>query len=623
MPGEERGELEARVAAMISALAHRGPDGRGEYVHGGTGVALGHARLSILDLSDAGRQPMTSPDGQLVVTFNGEVYNFRELRRELDGWGSFRSGTDTEVVLAAYARWGVAALQRLNGMFALAILDLRRGKLVLARDRLGIKPLFLIRNASGVAFASEIVALGRSGLDRGTVDPSALHEFVYFGATLGRRTLFSEVRKVPPGVVVEIDLASRIATETRYWTPPSPESRPRRSFDEVVPEVREILNSAVKRQLVSDVPVGVFLSGGVDSTALVAWASQAYSGRLRTFSAGFDYVGDAAELPAARAVADRFGTEHHEIQIRGSDIGRRVEHLVAATDAPFGDAANLPLHQLSEALGGATKVILQGDGGDEIFGGYRRYQSLSSSVSRVLSAAGRAILGPTEALPSPRLHALRRYCRALGTPEAALRSALLLTVEEVEDEPVAILGGDFRRQAAGTDAFARYREIDAQIDATDAAERMLRTDLEVLLPDVFLEKVDRATMAASIEVRVPFLDNEVVDYVLPLPRAYKVTAGEKKRLLRAALRGVVPDAVLDAPKAGFGVPVEAWMRGPMREWWNERVFGGRAMRDGLLDGDRLRTLQAEHVAGRRARGALLWKAAQLAIWWETTSVRIR
>jgi asparagine synthase (glutamine-hydrolysing) len=610
--------LAAAVNRMVAALHHRGPDSAGTFTDHANACALGHARLSIIDLSEAGQQPMLGPQGRMAIVFNGEVYNFRELRMELAAGGrQFVSRTDTEVVLAAYERWGIDAFLRLNGMFAFALLDRVRGCLVLARDRLGIKPLYVARAGRRFVFASEIKAIVNSGLVDTAPDLSHLHEFLHFGNTLGEASMYRDITRLPPAHWIKIDLASGAVSEPeRYWAPPSPQSSPPSATEEAIATgtTRTLLEAAVKRQLVSDVPVGVFLSGGIDSTAIVALAARHYHGQLRTYSVGFDYIGDGQELPKARWVAKRFGTEHHELHVGANDREDIIERTSAAHDQPFADPANLPLYQLCQALGGETKVILQGDGGDEIFGGYRRYEYLrAAALTRPMAAAACMALSPAQSLYGRRLFGAHRFFHSLARSDEAARMGGLLSVEGPLNPPTRILNAELRATVLNQDPLARYREVIATLPATDELQRMLLTDLQILLPDIFLEKVDRSTMAMSIEVRVPFLDFDLVDYVTALPSSYKVGIGRRKKLLRSALQGIVPDRILNGRKTGFGVPISAWLAGPLRSYAEDRILAHSGP-VGWFDASAVRALFDEHTAGRRDNAQLLWKALQCALW---------
>jgi asparagine synthase (glutamine-hydrolysing) len=613
-PADELGLL---VARMNAAQRHRGPDAHGVARVEACRTTLGHARLKILDLTEAGAQPMRTADSSVCITFNGEVYNFRELRAELEQSGySFRGRSDTEVVLYAYHHWGTASFARLNGMFAIAIADSRNRKVFLVRDRLGIKPLHYARLSDGLIFASEIKALVASGLIAPQVRLDGLPEFMYFGNTLGARTLYAGVERLAPGSFLTFDNSSAGTEVATYWSPLNVAAQ-RESFADATERVRALLDKAVERQLIADVPVGVFLSGGVDSSAIVALATRHYGDRLRTYSVGFDYASATSELPRARETAIRLGTDHHELHVGAADLVSVVEAVSASHDAPFADAADIPLYQLCRALNGDTRVVLQGDGGDELFAGYRRYEYLDErAIVPALMRRFGPLLLPLLSRLGARYQGPRRFWRALTTADRAKAMALLLTVEETGHSPLRALARGVVPQLAGVNPFARYADVYSKLRASDEVDAMLKTDLQILLPDIFLQKVDRSTMATSTEVRVPFLDNDLVDYVVGLPSSYKAVFGERKKVLRAALRGIVPDQVLDGRKIGFSVPVSAWLRGPLLGYLRERLNDASVARAGLLDRAELDKTLADHVAMRRDNGQILWKSLQLALWCE-------
>lgn len=621
--GSERADvLERVIGSMNDAVRHRGPDDAGIWIEAQGRAAFGHARLSILDLTPLGHQPMATPDGMVWMTYNGEVYNYSALRAELEALGHvFRSRTDSEVVLGAFRQWGSDAFRRFNGMFAAAFADMRTNRVFVVRDRLGIKPLHYWNSDGTLIFCSEIKGILASGRVTGEEDLGRLHEFLYYGNTLGADTFYAGIRRLEPGSYLEFDLETRACRTHRYWSPnevagiDDPEGQ-------AVDRVRELLDAAVRRQLASDVPVGVFLSGGIDSSSIVALASRHYGGRLRTYTVGFDYVADTDELPAARALAARFGTEHHELHVGGTDLLGTLRRLVEAHDMPFSDAANVPLLQLCEALGGETKVILQGDGGDEVFGGYRRYEVLDLARLFQISAPIGLLLNGLTPRGSGQA-ARRRLLNAVRRADPAMRMALLLTVEDETEPPTRILSREMQQAAALCDPFRRYREIAARLPTCDPVQSMLLTDLQIILPDIFLEKVDRSTMAMSTEIRVPFLDNDLVEYVAALPARYKVRWRQKKRLLRRALRGIVPDSVLDAPKAGFGVPFGDWIRGPLSATLKELAMGQDAPAGSLFDEPSLRAVIDQHERRVRDHGFLLWKCLQLSLWRDLQRSRSR
>jgi len=594
---------------MLETIRHRGPDDTGVFAH--RHVALGHARLSIIDLTCAGHQPMTDAAYQTTLVYNGEVYNFQELRAELASSGVIFNGhSDTEVVLQAYNRWGLGAFHRFAGMFALAIWDGRRKQLVLARDRFGIKPLYYSQLPNGIVFGSEIKSLLASGEIGRDISPHGLHEYMWYGNALGENTLFRAVRKLPPAsVLVRMKSGTSIF---KYWTL---EQVPRHSpgISQSAKETSRLLEEAVRQHLVSDVPLGVFLSGGIDSSAIATFAARHSARPLETFSASFDFSSSGSELPMAKRLATELRTSHHELHIKGRDLPETIEALVRCHDEPFGDAANIPLYLMSRELGGKPKVILQGDGGDEIFGGYRRHNVFSAErLWRLAAPAGRIALSFQKR--DAGLYQSRRFVDAMSQSRSAMRMALMLTQDTLADSPVSILAPRLQQEIAAADPFAQYRELAHRFKAEPPLQRMLYTDTSIVLPDTFLEKVDKSTMAFGIEVRVPFLDNALTDYVLGLPGTYKVRAGRKKYLLRRALRGIVPDYVLDAPKRGFAVPFENWLRGPLVPYMESVLFDDSTRRAGLFSENVLRERIAAHVKGRRNFGYMLWKAMHLALW---------
>jgi asparagine synthase (glutamine-hydrolysing) len=594
---------------MTHTLRHRGPDDCGVQIVGPAG--FGHTRLSILDLSAAGHQPMQTPDGRLTVVYNGETYNFTDIRRRLEAAGvRFRSRSDTEVVLQAFAHWGVESFAMLNGMFAMALWDAASQTVYLVRDRFGIKPLYYAELDSGLVFGSEIKAVLASGRVGAEMHWPALHEYLYYGNALGSHTLFDRIRRVEPGHWLTV--SRRGVTTSPYW-----------SIDHVAPvrdgverateTVRDKLRDAVRRHLISDVPVGVFLSGGIDSSAITALARDAAPSQLQTFSVGFDFNGGGGELPKAAAVARRFGTDHHELHIAGADMAAVIERLVRCHDEPFGDAANIPLYLLCEQLRGSIKVVLQGDGGDEMFAGYRRYNV--ASLEQVWRRASQAGLVLSAFAPRNRhYHRAVRFFQAMAHADPAMRTALLLTTETTDAPPTRILAAGAREQVERFDPFARYRQVVGRWQHLDPVQRLLYTDTSILLPDTFLEKVDKATMAHGIEVRVPFLDVELSSYALGLPSESKVRLGRKKWMVRRALRGIVPDTVLDGRKTGFSVPVDEWMRGPLAPYVRAVLLDRSTADTSLFDQPALERAIDQHVSGRKNNGFLLYKALNLALW---------
>lgn len=599
---------------MTGTLRHRGPDDQGTVVSGAAG--LGHTRLSIIDLTTAGRQPMQSADGRVTLVYNGEIYNFAVLREALERSGHvFQGRSDSEVVLHAYLRWGVDAFPRFNGMFALAIWDERTKTLVLARDRFGIKPLYYHRLSSGTIFGSEIKAILASNRVPRRLHDAGLHEYLYYGSTQGTNTLFEGIAKVLPGHFLTITRSD--FQSTPYWRVEDIK-QVQVEPEEATVAVRERLEKAVRGQLVSDVPVGIFLSGGVDSSAITALASKHYRDRIQTFSVGFDYDRGVNELAKARQIARRYDTEHHELHIQGYRLQHVIERLVSCHDEPFGDAANIPLYLLCSELSGNPKVILQGDGGDEIFAGYRRYNVLASHpLWRSMVPIARLMNSCTRWHSS--YYRRARFIQALCAPDAARRMALLLTTE-TETGPLHIMNGSVQQRLRETDPFAEYYKWDQLLGHLDLVQRMLYTDTRILLPNIFMEKVDKATMAHGIEVRVPMLDRVLADYAMSLPSSLKVRWGQKKWILRRALRGTVPGSILDAPKTGFGVPYSFWLRKPLTTYLRSVLFDSAVARMGIFDLHQVERCVMEHTSARRDHGFLLWKALHLALWFNTYGV---
>ena len=576
-----------RRQGVIASVRHRGPDAQGEYSDGN--LWLGHVRLSILDLSSAGNQPMATADGNLVIIYNGEVYNFKELAAELS-LTNLRSGSDTEVILRAFEKLGVDSLGKLNGMFAFAVYDKQAQKLWLVRDRLGIKPVYYRLDARGLIFGSEIKSILALMDETPVCDLSSMHEWLYYGNTLGGRTLYQGIRQLHPGHYLELDLASFTHRVQEYWSlrrQTSSSYALQSSVGEMIAETRRLFEEAVRRQLVSDVPVGVFLSGGVDSSAITAIASKYYGGRLATYSAGFDDLDGVDERPKARRIAAFFGTEHHELYIHGGGVAELVEKMVHHHDMPFSDAANIPLYLMASQISGTTKVVLQGDGGDEVFGGYRRYVTLRYRPwLHPIARWGQYLHG---VLPKSSFHhRVQRYLQAFAAKDIASTMALLLTANDPHSSPAVVFAPRVREILEQADPFARYRECQQYFADQDIGNQMSLVDLMIELPDVYLEKVDRATMAASLEVRVPFLDNDLVDYVVRIPGNKKMPWGKKKWLLKQALQGIVPHDILYGPKTGFNVPFGYWLRTSLKPLFFDHLARFNRERPDVLNAEKVR-----------------------------------
>lgn len=598
--------------AVLEALAHRGPDGVGVWT--GDKVVIGHLRLAIIDLSDRASQPMLEASPRTVLSFNGEIYNYLELRDELTEFGwKFESESDTEVILKGYLQWGSKVFRRLNGMFAIAIYDREQEKLLLARDHAGIKPLYYARDSeNALHFASEVKGLPADIRDK--IDIARISEYFYFGAIHEDGTLLAGVSKVLPGAVVCFDVASGELHQDHYWELPCVAELPTRQglkkkLRSEVSGLRSLLIEAVGRQLVSDRPVGVFLSGGVDSSAIACIAAEFHGRKLDMFTARFRSAEDDTDVRKSAELCRYLGCQHHVLEIDDRVTVRNVDAMLDSFDGPFADAAAIPLTLLSQSLPQEIKVILQGDGGDEVFGGYPRYRYLKyrEMLYRfpVLASFLRSVIRHnTRALP----RRLRRFLYAVSEPELTIALARFLTVEFPEDRysPGRVVPGIVGDGVVAFESHSRMCRVSRPGDSIDAA---LALDFDSILPDVFLEKVDRATMAASIEVRVPFLDREIVEYAAAIPATRKLSRGVPKAMLRAALDGVVPDFILNAPKRGFGVPYGNWIRGPLFNDVRQEISDCR-----IYDGVLAARMIDHHASGKEDHSFMLWKMFLFARW---------
>jgi asparagine synthase (glutamine-hydrolysing) len=600
------------LQSMTNTLGLRGPDAVGLYHD--QSIALGHRRLSILETTDAGAQPMRLNGNLPLISYNGEVYNFKELRRTLEDLGcrTWRGNSDTEVILWAYAQWGLEGLKRLEGVFALALWDPSCRRLVLMRDRLGVKPFFYGQCQYGLAFGSEIKAvLAAGGVDT-CLDDQAFSEYLWYGNTHGDRTFYHSVRALEPGhwLIVE---NGRQRLEA-WWRIEEWLDRPVEvnGVRQAADFVREALDKSVARQLVADVPVGLFLSGGVDSSSIAASAMQQSLVPLQSYAAGFDFDRGVNELPKAARVARHLGLNHHELSIRGAELESTLLALAQAHDEPFADAANIPLFLMCKQLQGSIKVVLQGDGGDELFAGYRRYLMLHNA--RYWRRIPRFLLPFARSFGSTGSRFLR-MANAFRQTDPAMCMALLLTTETLDNPPESLFSKDKQMYLTEkTDPFLAYKQSAQRFRSSDLVQKMLLTDLTVQLPSQFLTKVDRATMAAGIEARVPLLDDALVRLVVNWPSKWKVKGVEKKIVLRESQRGRLPNAILDGSKTGFGVPYEEWLRTSLFEFARGHLLDPSFLLRFQLQAANVDRMLTLHHQRKVNRGFTLWKLLQLAIW---------
>jgi asparagine synthase (glutamine-hydrolysing) len=600
------------VRRMAGTLRHRGPDDEGVWVDGPVG--LGARRLAILDLSPRGRQPMANEDGSLRLVFNGEIYNFQELRAGLAAKGhAFRSESDTETILHLYEEEGVDCVRRLRGMFAFALWDGRRERLFAARDRLGVKPFFYLDDGERFLFASGPRAILEDPEVRAEPDHAALHHYLTFGYVPGPWSAFRGIRKLPPAHYLLVRRGE--VTLRRYW---SLRYAPKRqgSEDALGEELTALLEEAVRLRLRADVPLGVLLSGGIDSSAVVALMRAATGGRIRTFSIGFDPP-EYDERAYARQVAERFETDHQDLVVE-PEATRLLPRLVWHHGEPFADSSALPSYALCEMARRSVTVALSGDGGDEAFFGYERHlaSALAARLDWMPRPARAALAWGSRLLPAGRPRSLGYRARRLAEPLAAgprRRYGCWITCFG-EEQKRRLYSADFSAAVGEADSMSILDASFEDSGAADFLESTVATDVRLYLPDDLLVKMDIASMAHSLEVRSPFLDHQVMEFAASLPPALKLRGLTPKYLLRRAMRTVLPSAIVRRRKMGFGVPIDAWFRGELGDVAGDVLLGRRARERGRFRIEEVRRLLDEHASGRGHHHALLWSLLMLELW---------
>lgn len=615
---------EQLLRQMGRMLERRGPDGEGRWIDDEHNVAFVHRRLAIVDLSPTGIQPMESPSGRYVITYNGEIYNYLDLRRSLDT--QWRGTSDTEVLLAAIDKWGVSeALSRVVGMFAFALWDRKDAKLTLGRDRLGEKPLYYGWIGSGAdrrfAFASELQALRTLPGFSNEIDREALCSLIRQGNVGGQRSIYTGTAKLAPGSTLELDVATGSVRESVYWslTELARSDRLQRfdgSFDAAADRLEVLLADAIKRQMVADVPIGAFLSGGVDSSTIAALMQAQASGPVHTFSIGFEEE-QYNEAEHAQAVAAHLGTDHTELFVTAADALALIPQLPQIYTEPFADSSQIPTYLLAKLTRQHVTVALSGDAGDELFAGYNRHRIIASmwpKLRRIPWPLRRAAaLGMLAAPPFLRdamatrggmvqgRDKFQKAALALDSKdEAHLYRNLISQWTNPENVVIGSNGGD----AATTSG----------LGDSNLVEAIMVRDMLGYLPDDILTKVDRAAMANSLETRVPMLDHRVVEFALTLPLEYKLQGSTSKRVLREVLYRHVPRALIERPKAGFGVPIDSWLRGPLREWANDLLSPQSLHSDGYLAVEPIQRKWQEHLSGKRNWQHALWNVLMFQSW---------
>jgi asparagine synthase (glutamine-hydrolysing) len=585
----------ALVRRMTAAIAHRGPDGYGHHVKGP--IALGHRRLAIIDL-ETGAQPLCNEDGSVWVVFNGEIYNFRELRRSLEGAGHvFRTNSDTEVIVHLYEEHGDDCVRHLKGMFAIAVWDERRRRLLLARDRVGIKPLYYAHADGSLVFASEIKALLEDRSLPRRFDPTAIDRFLTYYYLPGERTLFEGVRRLPPGHLMTVEHGR--STIRPYWSIDFSASRFEGRFSDAVEALRSLLDRTVSSHLMSDVPLGVLLSGGVDSSGMLAYAARRSSMPVSTFTIGFSGQRFADERPYAALAARHFGATHHEITMSAADFAHQLPMYTWHMEDPVCEPPAIALHAVAKlARERSVKVLLSGEGGDEAFGGYNKYAYLLALES------AKAALGPARPLLKPimgslasvGLRSLRNYTGFVDADLADYYYSCTSSPQTYFNQRKSRLySPSLLAEASRQTAAAPTRELLARLRSLPPLHRMLHVDTVTWLPDDLLVKADKMTMATSVELRVPLLDSDVLEFAASLPPSFKVRGWPPKRVLRAALAGTVPPPILRRKKMGFPVPYESWLRVDLADQVDDLLH------DALLT-DYFRTAAVDELVAAHRRG---------------------
>jgi len=602
-----------RVERMCDAIAHRGPDGYGIWT--APGVALGHRRLSIIDVAGS-PQPMASTDGRAMLVFNGEIYNYRELRQELRATGAtFHTDGDSEVILAAWQKWGPDCVSRLNGMFAFAIYDCEARTLFLARDRLGVKPLFLAPLSDGsVAFASELKALVAHPLLRREIDPLAVEDFLTWGYVPDTRSILKGVTKLPAGHTLLLQCGKPMPPPSQWWDISFADRRKGKPQD-LEAELLHLLREAVTSRMVADVPLGAFLSGGVDSSSVVALMAEASAKPVKTCSIGFD-VAALDESGYARQVAERFGTDHRARLVSPDDFAA-VDTLAAMFDEPFADASALPTWRVCQLARETVTVALSGDGADEAFAGYRRHlfqhgedrlrAFLPSALRGPVFGALGAVYPKADWAPRP-LRAKTTLLSLAGDSAAGYARAIGVTPAEQRDllysSEFKRLRGDYRGESLVLDSMRNA-------PARSGLDRAQYADLKIWLPGDILTKVDRTSMAVSLEAREPLLDHRLIEFAATLPEAVRLRGGQGKWLMKRAMRRYLPDDVLYRPKQGFVTPIAQWFRGPLADAAAAIGSSAALARTGWFDAGRVAALAEAHRVGTSDNSRVLWQLLML------------
>ncbi len=617
----ERPASEPVARAMAAAIIHRGPDDEGFYCH--DQVALGMRRLSIIDVA-GGHQPITNEDRSVWVVFNGEVYNFRELRQQLNARGhQFRTEADTEVIVHLYEDYGDDLVQHLNGMFAFALWDERRARLLIARDRMGEKPLYYTLAGDAFVFASELKSLLTHPAVERRLNPSALRKYLFYECVPSPHSIIADVRKLLPAHRLVFERGT--VREERYWQLDYNVEKAAISEAEAVEEVQRRLREAVRLRLLADVPLGVLLSGGIDSSAVAALASEAATGRIKTFSIAFAEK-SFDESSYARAVARHLGAEHFEHRLTEREMLDMVPEIPRLLDEPLGDGSLIPTFLVSRFTREHVTVALGGDGGDELFAGYPTYiaHRMAGYYRSLPAFLRRGVIEPAVAALPVSVENLsfdfkaRRFVRGAALPDGTRHQSWMGSFDERQQR--LLLNRDLVAAHPDEEVFIEVRAYDDRT-GTDLIERMMTLDAQHYLSECVLVKVDRASMAASLETRAPFLDHTFIDFLARLPVSFKLRGLTTKYILKRAMRDKLPAQVLDRPKKGFGMPVARWLKGELRPLVSDLLAPARLQRHSLFNVDYVQRLLNEHTSGAADHRKLIWTLLMFEMWAEKTQVR--
>jgi len=632
--------LEETASNMVNTLIQRGPDDSGTWVDSEVGLAFGHRRLSIIDVSDAGHQPMISEDGRYVITYNGEIYNFRELRRQLEKLGyQFRTRSDTEVMLVSFMEWGVnSSLDRFNGMFAFALWDRKNRYLWLARDRIGEKPLYYGMQNGTFFFSSELKAICAHPEFIPRIDRDALVSYMRLSYIPAPHSIYKGVKKLLPGHLLCLKSpVSEVDIPKSYWSLEDAyqigmRERFQGSEDEAADELELKLKKTVKSRMVSDVPLGAFLSGGIDSSTVVALMQSQIDLPVNTFTIGFQEQ-EFNEAVHAKKVAEYLGTNHTEMYLSPQEAMDVIPSLTAMYDEPFADSSQIPTHLISQLARQHVTVALSGDGGDELFAGYNRYiqaekhwrfiSAIPIRYRKLFSTSMMSIRGDSIDKLYKRFEFLLPMGLRISLPAEKYQKAAhvfsMSGINEVYKRLVSIIYRPERYLCLGTEPISLLDDLALWNNNTDFISDMQKLDLLTYLPDDLLAKVDRASMAVSLETRVPFLDHNIVEFVMSLPMEFKLKNNKGKHLLRKVLYKYVPKEIMERPKMGFTIPIGEWLRGPLKDWATDLIEPSRLKNDGYFDPNPVHQLWNGHLDGHTNWGHQLWNVLMLQSWLEKHS----